>query len=650
LTLNKPLKERALTPPASTTALDADSLLAALEALAEGGAPLSREQSARLLSAAARLYGGPQRLVWARKGLPPPPPPLRMRGALWSPEGSGSGSAGGDEWRNLLIECDNLLALSTLTAPPWRARLQAAGGVKLLYIDPPFNVGADFSQRAQVGAREVETLAYRDAWGEGEESLAHALYARLSAALPLLAPDASVYVHIDDRMSATARLILDELLGARRFRNEVVWWYKDPSGRVSDRFKRKHDTLLFYALSAQSFFDVDAVRVPYSEGTLAQARRGTKSFGRAVQVNPLGKLREDVWEVPILNSQARERVGYPTQKPEALLEVVLRASSRPGDLVLDLFCGSGTTLAVAERLGRRWVGVDSGPLAVETARRRLCAQGARPFLHLEAGGGERLWALGATPTARYHALALEAWGALPAPLRGLQRLLVVPVGEALTPEYARGPLREAIAGALEAGASGVDVIAAALEGWAWGEEPWAPLREAERAAGGGLTRVWLTSRDALDPRALPARLDLMEPLLPCVAWEGEGAEGGRALRLRALEPPCAPPPADLAPAAPPTARPLRLVRVGGALLGVTRGGLCRLTTPEEEADLLEVWLEAWAASWGEGWRPLARSGGLCVSADDVKRPTEPPPHLRLSYRLGAPIECPAPLTSQEPLT
>jgi len=639
---------------------EARALLARLEALAAGagagagageaGARLTGAEGARLLAAAARLYEGPPRLLWGDKALPPPPPPLTLSLEAWGEEeagAGGAGGAGGAAWRDLLVEADNLAALAALAAPPWRARLAAAGGVRLLYLDPPFNVGADFEGRVAVGGREVHTLAYRDAWGEGAASLAQALYARLAAALPLLAPDASVYVHVDDRMSATARLILDELLGVRCFRNEVIWWYKDPSGRVSDRFKRKHDTLLFYALSPDAFFDVDAVRLPYAAGTLAQARRGTRSFGRPVQVHPLGKLREDVWEVPILNSQARERVGYPTQKPEALLELVLRASSRPGDVVLDPFCGSGTTLAVAARLGRRWVGVDAAPLAVETARRRLCAQGAPAFALARGGAAERLWALGggAGAEGRYAAVARAAWGALPGELRGAQRLYVVPAGEALSPAHAAGPLRAALAEALRAGASGVDVLAAELAGWAWGPAPWAPLRAAEEAARAAagvsaapLVRVWLTPRDALDPRATPARLDLLEPLLPRATAL---PEAGGAVRLDALEPPADPRralPAGLR-AADEGARPLRLLRVGGALLGLTRGGaLRRLTDPAQEADLAALWLEGWAASWGGSWAPRS-------SAERVARPPGGGgalPRLRLSCHLGAPLTADAP--------
>jgi DNA modification methylase len=281
-------------------------------------------------------------------------------------------------WRDRLILGDNLALLKTLLTPERQAEIEGAGGLKLIYIDPPFDVGADFMIETEVGEGEkgrghakLSSVAYRDRWDHLQGGYAQMLYERISLMRELIAPDGSIYVHVDYRVSGVTRLILDELFGPERLRNEIIWWYKDPSGSVKDRFKRKHDTLFFYAMSARTFFDRDAVRVPYSSGTKRQAQNGVKSFGRTVKLHPKGKLREDVWEIPILNSMAKERLGYPTQKPEALLEVILAASTRPGDLVADFFCGSGTTLAVAERMGRRWLGSDVGPLAIHTAHKRL---------------------------------------------------------------------------------------------------------------------------------------------------------------------------------------------------------------------------------------------------------------------------------------
>jgi DNA modification methylase len=292
------------------------------------------------------------------------PATLRVRERVGSDaRGVGTGAGG---WRNRLVHGDNLLALSALLD-------ELAGEVDLVYVDPPFATGNRFAL-ANGGP-----IAYADRWGRGVDAYLAMLAPRLALIRALLSDRGSLYVHSDWRVAAHVRLVLDELFGPGAFRNEIVWWYRDPSGTVRDRFKRKHDTVLFYAKSDDAIFNVDEVRVPYAPGTLAQAAAGTTSFGRVVEVHPRGKPREDVWDIPIINSQARERVGYPTQKPEALLDVIVRASSSPGSIVADLFCGSGTTLAVAEKLGRRWLGCDDSDVAITTARDRLAAIGGCAF-------------------------------------------------------------------------------------------------------------------------------------------------------------------------------------------------------------------------------------------------------------------------------
>ena len=140
--------------------------------------------------------------------------------------------------------------------------------------------------------------------------------------------------------------------------NDIVWWYKDPSGGTTRSFRRKHDLLLFYAKTPNYIFNVDAVRVPYSEGTIQQAEKGTTSFGRVVKVNPLGKLPDDVFEISIINSQAKERTDYPTQKPEALLERIIKASSNQGDLSQI----SSAVPAPLLRLPRSWDANGSVPI------------------------------------------------------------------------------------------------------------------------------------------------------------------------------------------------------------------------------------------------------------------------------------------------
>lgn len=187
----------------------------------------------------------------------------------------------------------------------------------------------------------------------------------------LLAADGSIYVHCDYRVNSYIKIILDEIFGKSNFKNEIIWWYKDPSGKTTSFYKRKHDNIYFYSKSENYYFDADSVRMPYSKGTIKQAETGAISFGRPTKINEKGKIREDVWEIPIINSQAKERLGYPTQKPEMLLETIIKASSKEGDIVADFFCGSGTTLAVAEKLGRKWIGSDLGKFSIHTTRKRM---------------------------------------------------------------------------------------------------------------------------------------------------------------------------------------------------------------------------------------------------------------------------------------
>lgn len=202
----------------------------------------------------------------------------------------------------------------------------------------------------------------------------------------VLKPTGSMYLHCDWHASHYLKLLCDEIFGYKNFLNEIVWWYRDPAGTTTKRFKKKHDILLFYAKTyGKQYFDADAVRTPYSEGTLRQGELGTISFGRKTQTHPLGKIREDVWEVPIINSMAKERLGYPTQKPEALLEIIVKASSKKGSVVLDPFAGGGTTLIVANRLGRKWIGVDVSPTACTMIVQNFARYGVKidPAQHYE---------------------------------------------------------------------------------------------------------------------------------------------------------------------------------------------------------------------------------------------------------------------------
>lgn len=319
-------------------------------------------------------------------------------------------------WVNKLIWGDNKLILSSLRNGPMRDQIERQGGIKLIYIDPPFDVGADFSLKVEIGdskltkkSNVLEELAYRDTWGKGADSFIAMIYERLSLMKDLLADDGSIYVHCDYRVNAYIRLVMDEIFGKDNFKNEIIWWYQDPSGRTKEFYKRKHDTIFFYSKKSNYIFNADEVRVSYKPGTQEAAKRGSISFGRVTKINENGKIRDDVWDIPIINSQAKERLGYPTQKPEQLIMPIIKASSNEGDLIADFFCGSGTTLAVAERLGRKWIGADLGKFAIHTTRKRMIQlqrqlksdkNNFRAFEILNIGRYERQHYIGINPSLR----------------------------------------------------------------------------------------------------------------------------------------------------------------------------------------------------------------------------------------------------------
>jgi site-specific DNA-methyltransferase (adenine-specific) len=269
--------------------------------------------------------------------------------------------------RGAVVEADNL---DVLTALP-------DGSVDLAYADPPFatgerqrlatiRTGTGERTRRGFGGREYRYEVVQDLAFEDDLPLDRhlaALEARVREMHRVLADHGSLYLHVDWRTSHHVRLLLDDVFGADRFLNEIIWAY-DYGGRHRDRWPRKHDTILWYAKGDDWRFERDAVdRIPYMAPGLVGPEKASR-----------GKLPTDVWWMTIVPPASPERTGYPTQKPVRLLERIVAASSRPGDLVLDPFAGSGTTGAAAACLGRRWLLVDRSPVAVEIARARLAAQ------------------------------------------------------------------------------------------------------------------------------------------------------------------------------------------------------------------------------------------------------------------------------------
>ncbi len=312
------------------------------------------------------------------------------------------------DWKNLLIWGDNKLAMSSLLRGIKinGETLNLRGKIKLIYIDPPFATGADFSFKVPMPQRWkelipknnivkspsiMEELAYRDMWAgrTPEERIASYLtymYERLVLMKELLANDGSIYVHLDYRMVHYVKLMMDEIFGRENFRNEIVWPY-GTGGRSKKVFSKKHDILLFYSKTLDSEIQIENIGVKRGEVLGHHMKKNIDEHGRiywSIKVgNKLYKYYEDdyitpedVWnDISHLQQRDPERLGYPTQKPERLLERIILASSNEGDIVADFFGGSGTLPAVAEKLGRRWVCCDMSKYAIHVTRKRLLGIG-----------------------------------------------------------------------------------------------------------------------------------------------------------------------------------------------------------------------------------------------------------------------------------
>ena len=340
-------------------------------------------------------------------------------------------------WTNKLIWGDNKLILSSLKAGALRQQIEDAGGLKLIYIDPPFDVGADFSMDIEIGGETfhkepnlLEQIAYRDTWGRGADSFISMLYERIILMRDLLAEDGSIYIHLEPDVGNLIRVILDEIFGADSLRTEIAWKRTSSHGNVSRTYGEIWESIYFYS-RARDKWTWNPQYVPferdYIESHFASKDPDGRHYTTSDLVNPgfrpnlcyeykgykphrngwkislekmqeldqqgrlyfpddqngrirlkryldevPGQIAQNLWiDISPINSQAHESQGYATQKPEALLERIIRASSNENDLVADFFCGSGTTAAVAERLGRKWICTDLGKFGIHTTRKRL---------------------------------------------------------------------------------------------------------------------------------------------------------------------------------------------------------------------------------------------------------------------------------------
>ncbi|MFH1802536.1 MAG: site-specific DNA-methyltransferase [archaeon] len=376
-------------------------------------------------------------------------------------------------WINKLIWGDNKLILSSLKNGPLREEIEKQGGIKLIYIDPPFDVGANFSMKINVGEDEftkqpnvLEELAYRDTWGKGADSFIAMMYERLMLMRDLLAEDGSIYVHCDWRVNSILRLVMDEVFGKNNFINAIAWQKIRTTKAQSKGFGNVLDTIYLYSKYANpqfenqfTEFDPAYIKSHYKKDeksnrlyrTVSLLQQGTgparnfdgkvlkppqgrhwiwsqeriddamkhglirfTSNGRPEKIQFLdemeGDIVSDLWnDIYPINSQAIEAIGYPTQKPEKLMERIIKASSKENDLICDFFCGSGTTLAVAEKLGRKWIGSDLGKFSIHTTRKRMInvqrqlkkdGKDFRAFEILNLGKYERQHYVGVNPNLR----------------------------------------------------------------------------------------------------------------------------------------------------------------------------------------------------------------------------------------------------------
>jgi site-specific DNA-methyltransferase (adenine-specific)/adenine-specific DNA-methyltransferase len=298
------------------------------------------------------------------------------------------GEAKEGEWQNMLIFGDNLQALKHLLKLKEQGKLRnpdGKNGVKLIYIDPPFATEQEFR-----GAKDQK--AYQDKIA-GAEFLEF-LRKRLIFLKELLTDDGSIYVHLDWRKTHYAKILMDELFLENNFQNEIIWVYK--SGGASDKyFSRKHQTILFYSKEKNPIFNAEKEKSYMGE----DYNTGNKNVVLYDDKDGKGKYTlvntKDWWEIGMLATSSKERIDYPTQKPEVLLERVIKASSKTGEIVLDCFAGSGTTGTVAEKLDRKWIMIDSSKLAIYTIQKRM--------LNLKAEIGNKGKALKPKPFVLYNA-------------------------------------------------------------------------------------------------------------------------------------------------------------------------------------------------------------------------------------------------------
>jgi len=426
------------------------------------------------------------------------------------------------KWYNRLIWGDNKYVMASLLE-------EFAGKIDLIYIDPPFATGADFSVKIEVGDLEwtkepsaIEDKAYRDTWGKGLDSYLQMMYERLILMRDLLSEKGSIYVHLDYHIGHYLKIILDNIFGNENFRNEIIWNVGSISGYKSQKegFIRQHDTIFYYIKNKENFiFNKDFL--PYNEeyirtmfkyvdekGRRYRKRNNNRQYLDESKGMPIGTVWNDIISFQTA-TQASEYVGYETQKPEALLERIIKASSNEGDIVADFFCGSGTTGVVAEKLGRRWIMADIGRFAIHTTRKRLLdIEGCKPFIVQNLGKYERQYWQGVTfkkqndeqtPIYEYIQFILKLYNAEPITgmmhIHGKKGKRLVHIGAVDSP-VTLSEIQEAITEVRKSKQNALDIL-----GWEW-EMGLHDIIEKESKSSGIDLRLFYIPRDVMDPRAV----------------------------------------------------------------------------------------------------------------------------------------------------
>ncbi|MEJ2293460.1 MAG: site-specific DNA-methyltransferase, partial [Candidatus Lokiarchaeota archaeon] len=284
------------------------------------------------------------------------------------------------DWNNLLIQGDNKQVMEALLN-------RFVGKINLIYIDPPFFTGGNYHFKTFIGKKSKFTSkAYSDSWDGGLDAYLNFIYERLFLIKKLLSEKGSVYLHIDWHVSHYIKILLDEIFGENNFRNEIIWAYPAASVQTRMFYIRSYDTIFFYTKSDSYVFRDDPhIYMEYSDrvkSALKKDEKGVfyyrggshngKKLSRKVYVESKGIFPRDVWnDIPYIRANTNEYQGFSTQKPERLLKRIILASSNENDIVADFFCGTGTTLAVAEKLGRRWIGCDITPQSIHISRKRI---------------------------------------------------------------------------------------------------------------------------------------------------------------------------------------------------------------------------------------------------------------------------------------